>query len=238
MALHWGRFIICYKERKMQNNPQLSKSLDLVEKVLSKNDKEALKIRTFFDENQILGLNLMSSPGSGKTTILEQLAISKPFRFNVIEGDLETENDANKLRNKGIEAVQIQTGSACHLDAFMISDALKQLDFTQKVDVSFVENIGNLVCPASYDVGTHYNIVLLSVTEGDDKVEKYPVMFKNADLILVSKADLLEYFDFEPKLVLQRAKKLNPNAEMIVLSSKTLQGFDELLEWINQRRKK
>ena len=219
----------------MQNNPQLKKSLDLVEKVLNKNDKEAMKIREFFDSKGILGLNLMSSPGSGKTTTLEQLA--KPFAFNVVEGDLETENDANKLRNKGIEAVQIQTGSACHLDAFMISNALSQMSF-EGIDVCFVENIGNLVCPASYDVGTHYNIVLLSVTEGDDKVEKYPVMFKEADLVLVSKCDLIEYFDFEPDLVLQRAKKLNPKVEMIKLSSKSGEGFDELIAWINSKRRK
>lgn len=221
----------------MQDNPQLKKSLDLVEKVLSKNDKEAIRIREFFDSKGILGLNLMSSPGSGKTTTLEQLAIRKPFAFNVVEGDLETENDANKLRDKGIEAIQIQTGSACHLDAFMISDALSKMHF-EGIDVCFVENIGNLVCPASYDVGTHYNIVLLSVTEGDDKVEKYPVMFKEADLVLVSKCDLIEHFDFEPKLVLERARKLNPKVEMIKLSSKSGEGFDELISWINQRRKK
>lgn len=221
----------------MQDNPQLKKSLDLVEKILSKNDKEAIRIREFFDSKGILGLNLMSSPGSGKTTTLEQLAIRKPFAFNVVEGDLETENDANKLRDKGIEAIQIQTGSACHLDAFMISDALSQMHF-EGIDVCFVENIGNLVCPASYDVGTHYNIVLLSVTEGDDKVEKYPVMFKEADLVLVSKCDLIEHFDFEPKLVLERARKLNPKVEMIKLSSKSGEGFDELISWINQRRKK
>lgn len=221
----------------MQDNPQLKKSIDLVEKVLSKNDKEAMKIREFFDSKGILGLNLMSSPGSGKTTTLEQLALRKPFAFNVVEGDLETENDANKLRDKGIEAIQIQTGSACHLDAFMISDALSQMSF-EGIDVCFVENIGNLVCPASYDVGTHYNIVLLSVTEGDDKVEKYPVMFKEADLVLVSKCDLIEYFDFEPDLVLERAKKLNPKVEMIKLSSKSGEGFDELIAWINSKRRK
>ncbi|RDU69562.1 hydrogenase accessory protein HypB [Helicobacter cholecystus] len=221
----------------MQDNPQLKKSLDLVQKVLSKNDQEAMKIRNFFNDQGILGLNLMSSPGSGKTTLLEQLSLKKPFSFNVIEGDLETENDANKLREKGIEAVQIQTGSACHLDAFMISEALSKMQF-EGIDVCFVENIGNLVCPASYDVGTHYNIVLLSVTEGDDKVEKYPVMFKEADLVLVSKCDLIEHFDFEPDLVLTRARKLNPKVEMIKFSSKSGEGLDELIAWINSKRRK
>lgn len=226
-----------YKGDKMQDNPQLKKNLQLVEKVLSKNDKEALKVREFFDSKQILALNLMSSPGSGKTSILEKLALKKPFNFNVIEGDLETENDANKLRQKGIEAVQIQTGSACHLDAFMITEALKELHFDE-IDLCFVENIGNLVCPASYDVGTHYNIVLLSVTEGDDKVEKYPVMFRNADLVLVSKIDLLPHFDFDPSLVLQRARKLNPSVEMIEISSKSEEGIDTLIEWIQAKRRK
>lgn len=221
----------------MQNNQQLKKSIDLVEKVLSKNDKEAMRIRDFFESKSILGINLMSSPGSGKTTFLEQLALRKPFGFNVVEGDLETENDANKLRKKGIEAIQIQTGSACHLDAFMISDALAKMNFNC-IDVCFVENIGNLVCPASYDVGTHYNIVLLSVTEGDDKVEKYPVMFKEADLILVSKCDLIEYFDFDTDLVLQRAKKLNPNVELIKLSSKSGEGLEDVIAWIDSKRRK
>lgn len=221
----------------MQDNPHLKKHIDVVQKVLSKNDKEAMKIREFFDSRGILGLNLMSSPGSGKTTILEQLALKKAFAFNVIEGDLETENDANKLRQKGIEAVQIQTGSACHLDAFMITEAMNKLSF-EGIDVCVIENIGNLVCPASYDVGTHFNIVLLSVTEGDDKVEKYPVMFKNADLILVSKVDLIEHFDFEVDFVLQRARKLNPKAEVLQVSSKSGEGIDEFIAWINARRKK
>lgn len=221
----------------MQDNPHLKKHIDVVQKVLSKNDKEAMKIREFFDSRGILGLNLMSSPGSGKTTILEQLALKKAFAFNVIEGDLETENDANKLRQKGIETVQIQTGSACHLDAFMVTEAMSQLSF-EGIDVCVIENIGNLVCPASYDVGTHFNIVLLSVTEGDDKVEKYPVMFKNADLILVSKVDLIEHFDFEVDFVLQRARKLNPKAEVLQVSSKSGEGIDEFIAWINARRKK
>lgn len=221
----------------MQDNPHLSKHIDVVQKVLSKNDKEAMKIREFFDSRGILGLNFMSSPGSGKTTILEQLALKNCFKFNVIEGDLETENDANKLRQRGIEAVQIQTGSACHLDAFMITEAMSKLSFAG-IEVCVVENIGNLVCPASYDVGTHFNIVLLSVTEGDDKVEKYPVMFKNADLILVSKMDLIEYFDFDPALVLKRAQKLNPHVEMLEVSSKSGKGLDELVEWIAKKIKK
>ncbi|MCE3046832.1 hydrogenase nickel incorporation protein HypB [Helicobacter kayseriensis] len=221
----------------MQDNPHLTKKIELVEKVLSKNDKEAIRVREFFDAHGILGLNFMSSPGSGKTTILEQLALKKSFRFNVIEGDLETENDANKLRKRGIEAVQIQTGSACHLDAFMISEAMQKLSF-EEIEVCVIENIGNLVCPASYDVGTHYNIVLLSVTEGDDKVEKYPVMFKNADLILVSKCDLIEHFDFDPELVLQRAKKLNPHVEILQISSKSGEGIEALSSWICARRRK
>lgn len=137
----------------------------------------------------------MSSPGSGKTTLLENLKEYTTLNYAVIEGDLETSRDADRLIAKGIKAYQIQTGSACHLDAFMVHGALHHLPL-EGLDICFVENVGNLVCPASYDVGTHKNIVLLSVPEGDDKIEKYPVMFRRADVVFITKCDLLPYFDF------------------------------------------
>jgi hydrogenase nickel incorporation protein HypB len=148
----------------------------------------------------VLAVNLMSSPGAGKTSLLEATieALGDELRIAVIEGDLETENDAERIRAKGVEAIQIATGSACHLDAHMVHDALHRLDLTG-VDILFIENVGNLVCPASFDLGQHRNVTLLSVPEGDDKPAKYPVMFRAADLVLLTKADLLPVLDdFDP----------------------------------------
>ena len=169
----------------LHHNPQLndSKTISVIKKILDKNDHEAAHNRAHFDNHKVLGINLMSSPGSGKTTLLEHIHSIADFKFAVVEGDLETSKDADRLKAKGINAVQIQTGSACHLDAFMVHKALHNMPLDD-LDVCFVENVGNLVCPASYDVGTHLNIILVSVPEGEDKIIKYPVMFRCADLIL------------------------------------------------------
>ena len=175
----------------LHHNPQLNdtKTISVIKKILDKNDHEASHNRAHFDNHNVLGINLMSSPGSGKTTLLENIADMVDFNFSVVEGDLETSRDADRLKAKGIEAVQIQTGSACHLDAFMVHKGLHDIKL-DNLDVCFVENVGNLVCPASYDVGTHLNIVLVSIPEGEDKIAKYPVMFRTADLILFTKTDL------------------------------------------------
>lgn len=214
------------------SNPQLNdpKTVAVITKILDKNDKQALHNREHFEEHNVLAINLMSSPGSGKTSFLEKLADSKLINFAVIEGDLETNKDADRIIKKGIKAYQIQTGSACHLDAFMVHDALHHLPL-EPIDICFVENVGNLVCPASYDVGAHFDIVFLSIPEGDDKVAKYPVMFKNADLIVFSKCDLMPYFDFNIENAKKDARLLNPKVDIIEFSTKD-DSIQKIANWI------
>jgi len=217
----------------LHDNPQLNdkKTIDIITKILDKNDLEAEHNRTHFENNNVLSINLMSSPGSGKTALLEYLSDVVDFKFSVVEGDLETSRDANRLKAKGIEAHQIQTGSACHLDAFMVHKALHHMDL-ENVDVCFVENVGNLVCPASYDVGSHLNIVLVSIPEGEDKIAKYPVMFRCADLILFTKTDLLPYFDYDMEAEKATARKLKPNVDILEVSTKDEESLKKVANWI------
>lgn len=220
----------------MQNihpNPHLSdaKTMEVIEKILDKNNHEASHNRAHFDSHKVLSINIMSSPGSGKTALLEKFAELAKFKFAVIEGDLETSRDADRLIAKGIDAYQIQTGSACHLDAFMVHKALHHINL-EDIDVCFVENVGNLVCPASYDVGTHLNIVLVSVPEGDDKIAKYPVMFRKADLILITKTDLLPYIEFDVEAEKKEARKLKPNVDILEVSIKDDASIQKVLNWI------
>jgi hydrogenase nickel incorporation protein HypB len=218
-------------------NPQLNdaKTIEVIEKILDKNDHEASHNRAHFESHKVLAINIMSSPGSGKTALLEKFADMAKFRFVVIEGDLETSRDADRLKSKGIDAYQIQTGSACHLDAFMVHKALHHIDL-DRVDVCFVENVGNLVCPASYDVGTHLNIVLVSVPEGDDKIAKYPVMFRKADLVLITKTDLLPYVEFDVEAEKKEARKLKPNIDILEVSIKDDASIQKVLNWIEFKR--
>ena len=220
----------------IHSNPQLNdkKTIDVIKKILDKNDHEAKHNREHFSKKNVLAINLMSSPGSGKTTLLEYLADVVDFKFAVIEGDLETSRDADRLKNRGIEAHQIQTGSACHLDAFMVHKALHNINL-DSVDVCFVENVGNLVCPASYDIGTHFNIVLVSIPEGEDKIAKYPVMFRSADLILFTKTDLLPYFDYNISREKKEAKRLKPNVDILEVSIKDKDSLNEVALWIESK---
>lgn len=218
---------------QIHDNPQLNdaKTLSVITKILDKNDHEASHNRAHFDKNNVLSINLMSSPGSGKTTLLEHLADVADFKYGVVEGDLETNKDAERLQAKGVEAYQIQTGSACHLDAFMVHKALHHMDL-EKLDVCFVENVGNLVCPASYDVGSHLNIILVSVPEGEDKIAKYPVMFRKADLILFTKVDLLPYFEYDLEKEKETARKLKPGVDIIEVSTKDEESLKKVAQWI------
>ncbi|MEA1917322.1 MAG: hydrogenase nickel incorporation protein HypB [Campylobacterota bacterium] len=220
----------------LHDNPQLNdkKTVDVITKILDKNNHEADHNRAHFDSNNVLCINLMSSPGSGKTTMLEHLVDVSEFKFGVVEGDLETSRDADRLKAKGIEAHQIQTGSACHLDAFMVHKALHHMDLG-KIDVCFVENVGNLVCPASYDVGSHLNIVLVSVPEGEDKVIKYPVMFRSADLIIFTKTDLLPHFEYDIEKEKQDARKLKPNVDILELNIKDENSVKKVASWIKYK---
>jgi len=179
----------------------------------------------------------MSSPGAGKTALLEATIqqLDKNLRIAVIEGDLETENDAQRIRKHGVKAIQISTGSACHLDAHMIHQALHNLDLAE-FDIIFIENVGNLVCPASFDLGQHLNVTLLSVPEGDDKPAKYPVMFRASDFVLISKSDLLPILDdFKPERARSYLQDIASTAPILELSSKDLSGMSEWLDWINEQ---
>ncbi|WP_434926172.1 hydrogenase nickel incorporation protein HypB [Shewanella sp. HL-SH2] len=222
-----------HHDHSLKTNPQLNdkKTLSVIHKILDKNDIEAQHNRDHFNQHQVTAFNIMSSPGSGKTALLEHLHHYSPLQYAVIEGDLETSRDADRLIAQGIAAYQIQTGSACHLDAFMVHGALHHVDL-ESLNICFVENVGNLVCPASYDVGTHKNIVLLSVPEGDDKIEKYPVMFRKADLVVITKTDLLPYFDFDIEQAKTELYKLNPHVELMQLSIKEPNSFTPLVNWL------
>jgi len=222
----------------LHHNPQLNdaKTISVIQKILDKNDHEAQHNRSHLESANVLGINLMSSPGSGKTTLLEYLADVAPFKYSVVEGDLETNKDADRLKAKGIVASQIQTGSACHLDAFMVHKGLHDIPLDD-IDVLFVENVGNLVCPASYDVGTHLNIVLVSVPEGEDKIAKYPVMFRQADLILITKTDLLPHFKYDVEVEKAEARKIKPNVDILEVNINDIDSIKAVAEWIEFRRK-
>jgi hydrogenase nickel incorporation protein HypB len=226
-----------YTHDNLHANPQLndSKTIEVITKILDKNDHEAAHNREHFDKHDVLAINLMSSPGSGKTTLLEYLADVADFKFGVVEGDLETNKDADRLKSKGIEAHQIQTGSACHLDAFMVHKGLHHMNLDD-IDVCFIENVGNLVCPASYDVGAHLNIVLVSIPEGNDKIAKYPVMFRQADLILFTKTDLLPYFNYDIEEEKKVARKLKPNVDILEVNINDLDSIKAVANWIKFKR--
>jgi len=209
-------------------------AVTVLQSLLSENDHRARHNRQHFDRHGVLALNLMSSPGAGKTSLLEATiaALGDELRIAVIEGDLETENDAERIRAHGVPAVQIATGSACHLDAHMVHDALHRLDLDQ-VDLLFIENVGNLVCPASFDLGQHRNIILLSVPEGDDKPAKYPVMFRAADMVLLTKSDLLRYLpEFSPARAEQYLRRLAAGAPFVSISTRSEAGIDPWIEWL------
>ncbi len=221
----------------LHHNPQLNdkKTIEVITKILDKNDHEAGHNRSHFDKHGVLAINLMSSPGSGKTALLEKMADLAKFKFGVIEGDLETSRDADRIKAKGIPAFQIQTGSACHLDAFMVHKGLHAMPLAD-MGVCFIENVGNLVCPASYDVGAHLNIVLVSIPEGGDKIEKYPVMFAKADLILITKTDLLPHFDYDIEHEKAEARRIKPNVDILEVNIKDDESIQKVIQWIEFKR--
>jgi len=209
-------------------------AVSVLRNLLHANDHTALHNRQHFDRHGVLAVNLMSSPGAGKTSLLEAsiMALRDEFSIAVIEGDLETENDASRIRRHGVTAIQITTGSACHLDAHMVHDALHALDLSG-LDLVFIENVGNLVCPASFDLGQHRDVVLLSIPEGDDKPAKYPVMFRAAELLLLSKCDLLPVLDdFHPENARRHLQSLANPAPVIELSAKSGTGMQQWLQWL------
>jgi hydrogenase nickel incorporation protein HypB len=223
-------------EGKLARTPDGKAAVTVLTSLLAENDREAQHNRAHFDAAGVLAINLMSSPGSGKTALLEAtldaLQRDGDLRVAVIEGDLETENDAQRIRAKGVPAVQITTGSACHLDAHMVHGALQALDL-RGLDILFIENVGNLVCPASFDLGQHRNITLLSVTEGDDKPAKYPVMFRAADLVMLTKTDLLAVLDdFDPARVQASLWQIGARTPLLSLSARRNVGMEAWLAWL------
>ena len=212
-------------------------AVTVLQGLLSANDRQAMHNREHLARHGIVAVNLMSSPGAGKTALLEATIeqLRGRWRIAVIEGDLETENDAQRIRAKGVTAIQITTGTACHLDAHLVHDALHQLDLNT-IELLFIENVGNLVCPASFDLGQHANVTLLSVTEGDDKPAKYPVIFRASDLVLLSKTDLLPYLqEFSPQRAHQAIKQLAVDPPLISLSAKNGDGIAEWIQWLERQ---
>ena len=205
----------------------------LEQDLLARNDGFADANRRRFDELGVFALNLVSSPGSGKTTLLERTAtdLSKRLPMSVIEGDQQTSRDAERIRAAGISAVQINTGKVCHLDAHMIGHAIERLELGCG-HVLFIENVGNLVCPASFDLGEHHKVVVTSVTEGEDKPLKYPDMFAAADLMIINKVDLLPYVEFDIARSKAYARRINPDLEVIELSATQGDGLDRWYLWL------
>ncbi len=221
----------------LARGPDGRASIEVLTNLLSENDAQARRNRWHLERRNILVINLMSSPGSGKTSLLEGTidAIGAKVRIAVIEGDLATENDARRIRAKGIPAVQITTGQACHLDAHMVRQAIDQIDLSS-LDVLFIENVGNLVCPASFDLGHHLNAVLLSATEGDDKPAKYPIMFRQADVVLLTKADLIEVLgDFDVAAATRYVRLLANEAPVLPVSTRRTNSLAPWLTWLDAR---
>jgi hydrogenase nickel incorporation protein HypB len=214
-----------------------TKDVIVLADLLGTNKKIAADIRAELERRGILATNLLSSPGAGKTSLLEQIAVRlrDTARMAVIEGDIETERDAERIRAKGVPAWQITTGGACHLEAKMIAKVLPQVP--PDVEFLFIENVGNLVCPASYELGESLRIVLLSTPEGDDKPKKYPKAFTTSDVLVLTKADLLPHVPFDVEKVKAEALELNPRLRIFVISAVTGQGVDELIAFLVGRRR-
>ena len=211
--------------------------IPVIRNVLEANDRIADVMRKMFAERGILCLNLMSSPGAGKTSLLERTLrdLSAEFRMAVVEGDLQTDNDARRVAATGAQAVQINTQGGCHLDSGMVLDAVNRIDLSG-LDILFVENVGNLVCPAEFSLGEDLKVTLLSVAEGDDKPEKYPLMFHISAVMVLNKVDLLPYVDFDLSAATRHAKKLNAAIEVFPLSCRTGEGLSSWYDWLRKAR--
>ncbi|MBT3013644.1 MAG: hydrogenase nickel incorporation protein HypB [Candidatus Thiodiazotropha sp. (ex Lucina pensylvanica)] len=219
--------------------PGLSQSrmVQIEQDILSKNNQYAAANRNYFQQHGILSLNLVSSPGSGKTTLLTRTIgdLQAEYAISVIEGDQQTANDAERIRATGAKALQINTGKGCHLDGHMVGHALETLKPDQG-SLLFIENVGNLVCPALFDLGEAHKVAILSVTEGEDKPIKYPDMFHAADLMLLNKIDLLPYLDFDVQRCIEYAQRINPKIKVLQLSATTGEGMQNWYQWITASR--
>ncbi len=209
--------------------------IKVIRKILEANDRISEQLKGFFREKKILVLNLMSSPGAGKTTLLEKTLTDLKDEFNmaVIEGDLQTSNDAERIAATGAQVIQINTEGGCHLDGSMVLEATGQMEL-DNVDVLFVENVGNLVCPAEFSVGEDHKVTILSVVEGDDKPEKYPLIFAESRVMLLNKTDLLPYVDFSMEKASNFARSLNSDMVIYPVSAKTRDGMDSWYDWLRK----
>jgi hydrogenase nickel incorporation protein HypB len=219
-----------------EHEPGSKKVITLNQDILSENNRLAERNRGYFEAKHVLALNMVSSPGSGKTSILEKTIQTRVAsrKIFVIEGDQQTTRDADRIEKSGAPAIQINTGSGCHLDARMIHLALKKME-PDNDSILFIENVGNLVCPALFDLGEKKRVLVISVTEGDDKPLKYPYMFQSSDLCIINKTDLLPYVEFNVETVMNSARQLNPELEFILLSAKTGEGMTEWYDWIGKQ---
>ncbi len=211
------------------------KIIELKETITASNDRDAEVLRGELKAQGTLLVNLMASPGAGKTTLLERTIqdLGKTYRIAVMEADVDSDVDAKRIEMLGAKAVQAHTGGMCHMDAGMTRRALDALDASDS-DLVVLENVGNLICPAEFDTGAGKNVMLLSVPEGDDKPLKYPLMFSTSDALLITKTDVLPYFDFDIEKCRERAKKLNPRIEIFAVSSKTGEGMAEWEAWLSK----
>lgn len=211
------------------------KVYEIKQRVFADNDLEADKVRTELKKDKTFLLNLMSSPGAGKTTTLTKTidAMKHDFRIGVMEADIDSAVDADTISETGAKVIQLHTGGMCHLDAYMTRQGLLELD-TSDVDLAILENVGNLVCPAEFDTGAVKNAMILSVPEGDDKPLKYPLMFQVCQCLLINKIDVLPYFDFDLEECKKRVLKLNPDMKIIPISARTGEGMDEWIDWLKE----
>ena len=214
----------------------MKQRMPVVENILSANDRLAEENRTRLDDTSLYAINLMASPGAGKTSLIEHTIkrLTGKLRLVVVDGDIATSIDADRAAAAGAEAVQINTGGECHLDAVMLQGALNQLELT-KYDLLLVENVGNLVCPAAFKLGTHQNVLIASIPEGDDKPYKYPPMYRGVDALVINKIDLLPYIDFDMQYFQRGVEVLNPGLVTFPLSCRTGEGLEAWLAWLEAR---
>ena len=214
------------------------KKIEIMESVYDRNEKTAAEFNKVLTERGIFCVNIMGAPGAGKTSLLVKIIKKLGLPAYVIEGDIESDIDSQKLKSLGISSTQINTGGACHLDTPAVADAFSGLEI-ENLNLAncflFIENIGNLVCPAEFVIGEHIKLLISSATEGSDKPYKYPLAFEKADIILINKCDLLDYIDFDAEFFISGVKKLNPTAPVFKVSGKTGQGIDEAAAWLKNR---
>ncbi len=222
-----------HKHEHHHHDKAATKTISVETDILAKNNRLAAENRAVFREKGVFVLNLVSSPGSGKTTILERTLrdLAGKINFAVIEGDQQTDNDAVRIASTGVPVKQVHPGAGCHLDAHMVCHAVDGFDL-EKLDILMIENVGNLVCPASFDLGENHKVVVLSVTEGEDKPLKYPSMFHNADIMLLNKVDLRPHLDFDAEKCKAFARRINPAIRIFDVSSKTGEGMDAWYGWL------